>query len=100
MPRFQLFMLPAAPNPCHRVSIWENMSWDHAMCLSAVFSRPAGSRWMVLLLPSQCASSPLGTASLGTGMPRQKPPGGGGSPATQAALQGLALGLQLALGCQ
>lgn len=103
---FWLFMLPAAPDPCHRVSMWENMSWDHAMCLSALLSRPAGSRWVALLLPSHCASSPLGTASLGTVMPRQGPPGGDGSAATQGCspgagpVPGETLGLWLGLGCQ
>ncbi|KAL2298665.1 hypothetical protein Nmel_015670 [Mimus melanotis] len=88
MPYFQLFMLPAAPNPCHRVSKWENMSWDHATCLSALLSRPAGSRWVALLLLSHCASSALGTASLGTGMPRHRPPGGDGPTATQGCSPG------------
>lgn len=35
---FLVVMLLAAPNPCHRVFIWENVSWDPAMCLSALLA--------------------------------------------------------------
>lgn len=84
----------------------EDMSWDHAMCLSALLSRPAGSGWVALLLPSHHVPSSLGTASLGTVMPRQRAPGGDGSAATQGCspgagpVPGETLGLQPVSGCQ
>lgn len=95
MPYFWLFMLPAAPNPCHGVSIRKNVSWDHAMCLSALLSRAADSGWVALLLPSHCASSPFSMASLGTRMPRERPPGGDGSAATQGCSPGSAAGFRV-----
>lgn len=93
MAYFWLFVLPAAPNPCHRVSVGGNMSWGHAMCLSALLSRPAGSGCVALLFPSRCASSPVSTAGWKQGCQGRDlleemallPP--------RAALQGLQLGL-------
>jgi len=46
-----LFMLPAAPNPRNMVSVWENVFWDHATCLSPLVQVP----W---LRPDGFATSP------------------------------------------
>lgn len=56
----RLFMLPAAPNPCHRVSMWENMFWDHATCISALLRESSGSERMALPLGWQRASPTVG----------------------------------------
>lgn len=66
--------------------------------------QPAGSGWVALLLPLHRASPPSGMASLGTGMPGQRPPAGDGSAATQGCSPGTCSGsdpgLRLGLGCQ